>query len=170
MQTLTDARVCSMPSGMTERSLQETYAPHNACFGCGPANKEGLGVRSFVRGDETVASWNAGPHHEAFPGMLCGGIIGTLLDCHCNWTAAWHLMGKARGSKPPCTVTAKYTIELHRPTPTLGTIDLRGRVVESTGTDRAVVEGKLSAGGKICATCRGLFVAVTKGHPAYHEW
>ena len=24
------------------------------------------------------------PHHQAFPGMVNGGIIGTLLDCH-NW-------------------------------------------------------------------------------------
>jgi hypothetical protein len=25
-------------------------------------------------------------------------------------------------------------------------------------------------GGKICATCRGIFVAVKEGHPAYHRW
>jgi len=28
----------------------------------------------------------------------------------------------------------------------------------------------LSAGGKICAICRGIFVAVKEGHPAYHRW
>ncbi|MGH8293461.1 MAG: PaaI family thioesterase, partial [Gammaproteobacteria bacterium] len=43
------------------------------------------------------------------------------------------------------------------------------RVVES-GTDRALIEGELHAGGKICATCRGTFVAVEPGHPAYHRW
>ena len=32
------------------KSLQETYAPHNACFGCGPANEKGLRIRSFVGG------------------------------------------------------------------------------------------------------------------------
>src|SRR5262249_42116676 len=36
--------------------------------------------------------------------------------------------------------------------------------------DRATIEGSLSAGGKICATCRGVFVAVKEGHPAYHRW
>ena len=45
-------------------------------------------------------------------------IIGTLLDCHCNWTAAWHLMKRAREDRPPCTVTADYAIKLLRPTPT----------------------------------------------------
>ena len=24
--------------------------------------------------------------------------------------------------------------------------------------------------GKVCATCRGTFVAVKEGHPAYHRW
>jgi acyl-coenzyme A thioesterase PaaI-like protein len=154
---------------MTEKSLQETYAPHNACFGCGPANPEGLHVRSFVRGDDVVAEWYADKHHEAFPGVLNGGIIGALLDCHCNWTAAWHLMKKTGVDTPPCTVTAEYAISLKRPTPTDGTIELCARVISSTD-DRAVVEGELIAGGMVCDTCRGTFVAVKPGHPAYHRW
>ena len=28
------------------KSLQETYAPNNRCFGCGPANDQGLRIRS----------------------------------------------------------------------------------------------------------------------------
>jgi len=152
-----------------EKSLQDTFAPHNACFGCGPANPDGLHVRSFVRGEEVVAEWHANKHHEAFPGVLNGGIIGTLLDCHCNWTAAWYLMKKAGADTPPCTVTAEYMISLKRPTPTDGPIELYARVISSTD-DRAVVEGELIAGGKICDTCRGTFVAVKPGHPAYHRW
>jgi hypothetical protein len=71
------------------QSLQEQYAPANACWGCGPANPEGLRIRSFPKGDEVVAVWKPEPKYEAFPGVLNGGIIGTLLDCHCNWTAAY---------------------------------------------------------------------------------
>jgi acyl-coenzyme A thioesterase PaaI-like protein len=78
-------------------------------------------------------------------------------------------MKKAGADAPPCTVTAEYAITLRRPTPTAGPIHLRAHVVEST-SDRAVVEGTLEAGGKICATCRGTFVAVKEGHPAYHRW
>ena len=98
-----------------------------------------------------MAEWRPEPHHEAFPGMLNGGIVGALLDCHCNWTAAWHLM-KAQGlPAPPCTVTAEYAIKLLRPTPTSGPVQLRAKVVEATA-DRAIVEGTLEAGGKVCAT------------------
>jgi acyl-coenzyme A thioesterase PaaI-like protein len=154
---------------MSEKSLQETYAPNNACFGCGPANEKGLRIRSFAKGDEVVATWTPQKHHEAFPGVLSGGIIGALLDCHCNWAAASHLMTKRKADSPPCTVTAEYAIALKRPCPTDGAVELKARVVESTD-DRAVVEGTLEAQGKVRATCRGTFVAVTEGHPAYHRW
>ena len=63
---------------MTEKSIQETYAPNNACFGCGPANEKGLHIRSFPQGDEVVATFQPESYQEAFPGMLSGGIIGTL--------------------------------------------------------------------------------------------
>jgi acyl-coenzyme A thioesterase PaaI-like protein len=151
------------------KSLQEIFAPGNVCFGCGPANPDGLHIRSFVRGDEIVAEWKPEKKYEAFPGVLNGGIIGSLLDCHCNWTAAYHLMKKAGAESVPCTVTAEYSIKLLRPTPTDGEVYLAARVVD-TKEDRATVEGTLSAGGKVCATCRGVFVAVKEGHPAFHRW
>ncbi len=154
---------------MNEPSLQEKYAPASICFGCGPANPRGLRIRSLVRGDEVVAAWRPEKHHEAFPGMLNGGIIGTLLDCHCNWTAAWHLMQAKQLDQPLCTVTADYAIKLLRPTPTDGPVELTARVVEATA-DRATIEGVLTAAGKPRATCRGTFVAVQPGHPAYHRW
>ncbi len=150
-------------------SLQERYAPGSICFGCGPANASGLHVRSFVDGDVTTCEWYPSTHHEAFPGMVNGGIIGTVLDCHCNWTAAWHLM-QARGlESPPCTVTAEYTIRLRRPTPSGRPLHLRAGVVQVDG-DRVVVEGTLRVDDQLTATCQGTFVAVREGHPAYHRW
>lgn len=154
---------------MSELSVQERYAPHGICFGCGPANQRGLRIRSMPEGDELVAEWQPEAYHEAFPGMLSGGITGTLLDCHSNWMAAWHLMRRNGLDEPPCTVTAEYAVKLRRPIPTDAPVLLRARVVESS-EDRAVVEATLEAGGKVSATCRGTFVAVKPGHPAYHRW
>jgi acyl-coenzyme A thioesterase PaaI-like protein len=154
---------------MSDKSLQEEYAPKNVCFGCGPANPDGLHIRSFPKNGEVVAEWKPGKKYEAFDGVLNGGIIGTLLDCHCNWTAAYHLMKRAGENRPPCTVTAEYAIKLLRPTPTKDSVFLSAKIVE-IANNRATVEGKLSAGGKVCATCRGVFVAVKEDHPAYHRW
>ena len=155
----------------TEKSLQETYAPDGICFGCGVKNEKGLRIRSFPNetGEEVTAEWHAEPHHQAFPGMLNGGIVGALLDCHSNWTAAHFLMKQNNKSEPDCTVTANYSIKLLRPTPFDAPIFLKARVVEYS-EDRATVEAELIADDKVCATCRGLFVAVKEGHPAYHRW
>lgn len=155
---------------MTDLSLQEKFAPSSICFGCGPANSKGLKIRSLPQGEEIVCEWRAQEHHQAFPGMLNGGIIGSLLDCHSNWTAAYSLMKRREATEPPCTVTAEYTVKLLRPTPAGETVTMKARAVEFPGDDRAWVEAELSAGGKVCAKCRGLFVAVKPGHPAYHRW
>jgi hypothetical protein len=127
-------------------SLQDRYAPSNRCFGCGPANDKGLRIKSYVSGGEVVCEWRPERHHEAWDGVVNGGIIGALFDCHSNWTAAWHLMNAAGADSPPSTVTADFHVILKRPTPSDGPSP-SGRVVEST--DRAVVEATLEARGRI---------------------
>lgn len=158
----------------SEQSVQERYAANSICFGCGPANADGLRIRS-MRAPETsatgglVASWRPQPHHHAFAGVVNGGICGALLDCHSNWTAAIHLMDRDGLTEPPFTVTADFHVTLKRPTPMDAVLELAAHVVESTGP-RAVVEATLTANGKVTATCRGTFVAVKEGHPAFHRW
>jgi acyl-coenzyme A thioesterase PaaI-like protein len=155
-----------------ELSLQEKYAPEGICFGCGVQNEKGLHIKSSPtdEGDDVVAEFRAEPHHQAFPGVVNGGIIGALLDCHSNWTAAYYLMKKTGKDDPPCTVTADFHVKLLRPTPSDALLHLKARVVDSPSDNRAVVEAELIANDKICATCRGTFVAVGPGHPAYHRW
>ena len=155
--------------GGSEKSVQELHAPSSICFGCGPSNEDGLKIRSF-RGENGL-EMEVGPTEEqqAFPGMINGGIIGTLLDCHGNWTAAIALMDQAGASEPPCTVTASYSVKLRRPTPFGATLSITGEVME-IGEGRASVMMVLSAEGKVCATGEGLFVAVNEGHPAFHRW
>ena len=164
---------------MTSKTLglQDQYAAHSTCFGCGPSNDKGLRIQSVPTApnapqsndEEVVADWKAQSHHEAFPGMVNGGIIGALLDCHSNWTAAYTLMKAQNLQSPPCTVTAEFTVKLMRPTPSAEKLHLVAKASEIKG-DRVWIDATLSAGGKVCATCRGLFVAVKEGHPAYHRW
>jgi len=153
--------------------VQEKYAPGSICYSCGPANSKGLHIRSFENASlgtsALEATWTPEPHHEAFPGMLNGGIIGSILDCHCNWTAAMHLMRTRNLEAPPCTVTANYKIDLKRPTPSKAQVILQSKVIDTQG-DKVTVEATLTADGKVCATCVGVFVAVREGHPAYHRW
>ena len=151
------------------RSVQKRYAPQNRCFGCGPANAKGLRIRSFEDGEGLKAEWTPEPHHEAWEGAVNGGIVGALLDCHSNWTAAVHLMRQVGNETLPSTVTSEFHVKLLRVTPSGGPLTLRARVVESKG-NKATVEATVEAGGQPTATCRGVFVAVQEGHPAYHRW
>jgi acyl-coenzyme A thioesterase PaaI-like protein len=159
---------------VTGPSLQGRYSPASRGFGCGPANDQGLRIESRdadapAAPGELVADWQPLPHHAAFDGILNGGIIGTLLDCHANWTAAMHLMRERGLARPPGCVTADYAIRLRRPTPTDQPVHLRAWPIETDG-DRVVVDAELSSGGIITATCRGTFVAVGPDHPAFERW
>lgn len=150
-------------------SLQDHYARDNRCFGCGPSNPSGLQIKTFMVGDEGVCDFEPEPAHEAFDGYVAGGIIGVVFDCHCNWTGAHHLMVSNGLDRPPATVTAKYAVTFLKPTPSGAPLRFRARVVESSQR-KAVVEGTLEAGGEVTATCRGTFVSVGPGHPAFERW
>jgi len=153
---------------VTNESIQERYAPRSVCFGCGPANEQGLRIRSFVEGDSVVARWTPREYHHAFGGILSGGIISTVLDCHSNWTGAYSLMVEAGADAPPPTVTASIFVEFLKPTP-VAELLLVGRAKEVSGR-KAVVESTLAAGGVVTATLRGTFVAVRADHPAARRW
>ena len=48
----------------------------------------------------------------AFPGIMNGGIISAIFDCHGNWTAAVALMDKGCLPKPPLTLTYEMLVRL----------------------------------------------------------
>lgn len=151
-------------------SLQARYAAKSICFGCGPANEQGLHINSYPDKDDwVVCQWIPEPKYQAFPGFLYGGLIGSLLDCHCNWTAAFHLMKKNNLDDMPCTVTAEYTVKFLQATPIDKPLTLKARVTKS-GARSATVEGGLYSDEQLCATCNAVFVAVKEGHPAYQRW
>lgn len=151
------------------RSLQDQFAARSICYGCGPANEHGLQIKSFPVGKELVCEIQPDIKYQAFQGFLYGGLLGCILDCHCNWTAAWHLMQHNGLDSPPCTVTAQYTVKFLRPTPS-GTVLTAKASVLSSSERKAEVHGELFAAGELCATCDAVFVAVKEGHPAYHRW
>ncbi len=153
---------------MELKSLQERYAPSSVCFGCGPANENGLRIRSFVEGECVVARWTPEEHHHAFGNFLSGGITSTILDCHSNWAGAYSLMKRAGARRPPATVTSAIAVDFFRPTP-MGELLLEAKAGASTGR-KILVESTLKAEGRVTARLRGTFVAVGKDHPAYLRW
>jgi len=149
--------------------VQREFAPNSICFGCGPSNEKGLKIDSFRFEGGLRTEFETSSEHQAFPGIINGGIIGTLLDCHGNWTAAIAIMDQKGDERPSCTVTANYSVKLIRPTPSGEILTITSKV-EDLHEDRARITMELNVNGKLCAKGEGLFVSVKEGHPAFHRW
>jgi len=144
------------------RAIQDFYSEASAiCFGCGRNNPQGLGVRTFWDGTEGVCHITPAAWHTAFPGVVYGGLLASLIDCHSIGTAIaalYDAAGRAPGSAPEITcVTASLQVDFLRPTPTGARLALRAQPVE-TGARKVVVRCSLRAGGQERA--RGRVVAV----------
>ncbi len=153
--------------------IQPALAPRNTCFGCGPSNDRGLQLVSYPLAAPSraiVAHWQPAEQHQAFPGVLNGGVIGTLLDCHSNWAAIWHFLHEDGGDSPRCCVTGEFAVRLRRPTPLGPPVEVRACVEEQPADDRVLVSAELLCEDQICATCRGTFFSVGEDHPAHHAW
>jgi acyl-coenzyme A thioesterase PaaI-like protein len=124
-------------TALTELSLQEQI-PHNHCFGCGPKNEYGLGLRSYWTGvGPSVARFTPQPYHCAGPAhVVNGGVIATLIDCHCVCTAiaAGYLReNRAIGSLPLLAyATSELAVRYRRPAYIGETIELAARIMQET--------------------------------------
>jgi len=147
---------------MTEKAFQDYYPDHwSQCYGCGRLNAHGLQIKSFWDGDETVSTFQPKPYHTAVPGYVYGGLIASLIDCHCTGTAAaaaYRAEDRAMDTEPPFRfVTAALHVDYLKPTPLGVPLEIRASVEEIKGR-KVVMNATLSADGLVCA--RGHVVAV----------
>jgi acyl-coenzyme A thioesterase PaaI-like protein len=147
---------------MDKKAFQDYYPDDlSHCYGCGRLNEHGYQLKSHWDGDESVASFTPQPYHIAIPGYVYGGLIASLIDCHCTGTAAaasYRAAGRDMDSEPPFRfVTASLHVDYLRPTPMGVPLEIRARVMELKGR-KVTMEATLSAEGQICA--RGEVVAV----------
>jgi acyl-coenzyme A thioesterase PaaI-like protein len=147
---------------MNQKAFQDYYPDHlSHCYGCGRLNQYGLQVKSYWEGDETVCRFQPKPYHLAIPGYVYGGLIASLVDCHCTGTAAaasYRAEGRAMDTDPPLRfVTASLHVNYLRPTPLGVPLEVRASVKEIKGR-KVVMAATVSAEGEVCA--RGEVVAV----------
>ncbi len=147
---------------MNEKAFQDFY-PDNVsyCYGCGRLNEHGLQIKSYWDGEETVCNYTPRPYHIAIPGYVYGGLIASLIDCHCTGTAAaaaYKAEGRSMETLPALRfVTASLKVDYLKPTPLGVGLEVRASVKEIKGR-KVIMEAWLSAEGRVCA--RGEVVAV----------
>jgi acyl-CoA thioesterase FadM len=147
---------------MTQKAFQDHYqAPHSICYGCGRLNPDGLHIKSYWDGDETVCRFTPRPYHTAMAGYVYGGLIASVIDCHGTGTAAaaaYRAQGREMGTEPDLRfVTASLRIDYLHPTPIDAPMELRGRIKEIQGR-KVIVSIELTSKGQTCA--KGEVVAV----------
>lgn len=144
------------------KPIQDFYPDNVAiCYGCGRNNADGMHIQTFFDGEEGVARFTPKPYHAGFPGVVYGGLLASLIDCHTMGTAisaTYHAEGRAPGTEPEITyVTGNLNISYLQPTPMGVELVLRARVTELL-PKKAIVTCSLYAGDKECV--RGEVVAV----------
>jgi acyl-coenzyme A thioesterase PaaI-like protein len=147
---------------MNDKAFQDYYPKDfSYCYGCGSLNDHGLKIKSYWDGEESVCRFVPNDHHIALPGFVYGGLIASLVDCHCVGTAAaasYRYEKRQMGSEPALRfVTASLKVDYLAPTPMGVELELRGKVIEVTAK-KAVIDATVMAGDKLCA--RGHVVAV----------
>lgn len=131
------------------------------CYGCGRLNEHGLHIRSYWDGAEAVAVFEPREYQTGIAGYVYGGLIASLIDCHCVGTAAAAKhraeIGNVDADQLPRFVTAALHVDYLRPTPLGVPLEVRARA-EQIKERKVVVAATLSADGQLCA--RGQVVAV----------
>lgn len=147
---------------MTEKAFQDYYPDKwSYCYGCGRLNDQGLQIKSYWDGEESVCLFQPRPYHTAIPGFVYGGLVASLIDCHGTGTAAaavYRSENRPMGSEPVARfVTASLKVDYLRPTPIDCVLELRGHVLE-VKPRKVLVEIDMIAKGEV--TARGQVTAV----------
>jgi hypothetical protein len=115
-------------------ALQDVW-PEATCYGCGPANQDGLRIKSYWSEDGRFveAVFHPQPKYNAgFKNVMYGGLVASLIDCHSVGTAIaaiYRAESRPHGSEPIVTcVTGSLMIKYLKPTPLNEPIHLRAWV------------------------------------------
>jgi acyl-coenzyme A thioesterase PaaI-like protein len=146
-------------------ALQDLAAPTFMCYCCGPAHPTGLRIKSYWAADGVHVVTKHTPREEfiGFPGLVYGGLLAMLIDCHSGWTAmAYHYRAEKReaGTLPRIDcVTGNLNIDYLKATPMGVELTIKGRV-EGDVARKSRVVCEIWAGDLLTVTADNAFVRV----------
>jgi len=148
---------------MKVKAFQDYYPEEFAhCYGCGRLNSDGLQIKSYWDGEESVCHYTPRSCYTGgFPGYLYGGLIASLMDCHGAATASAAKLreaGLSLGEQPLSRfVGASLKVDYLKPTPMGTVLELRGKVIEIKNR-KVIVQITLFAQGEICVKSEAVLV------------
>jgi acyl-CoA thioesterase FadM len=149
---------------MTDSAYFQDYMPGDRCFGCGTANNQGLQIKSFWDGDIAKCRWQPQPHHEGWLHLTCGGIIATVVDCHCIATAmatAYRNEQRALGTEPQYLfATGSINIRFLQPASVSDPIELHAQVTQIKNDKKYTLECDVFVNGEKTADAQVITLLV----------
>jgi uncharacterized protein (TIGR00369 family) len=138
-----------------DRPTIDERASH--CFGCGPANPEGLHLNFTT---DPIALTSTAPvqlarNHEGPPGYIHGGIVATLLD---------EAMSKLNRPLDVLAMTRHLEIDYLRPAPLHHPLVLVSRHLNREGRKLFHQAELQDAEGTVLARAKGLFIVIDERH------
>lgn len=151
---LSRAQTCATTALEMERPLEENpFGEGQPCFGCAPEHPFGFRLRFAVDGDEVVTRFTPGERYQGPPGIMHGGLVGTLAD----EIGAWTVLGLLERFG----FTASMQMKLLRPVRIGAEVEGRGRITRASA--RVVhVEVHLTQGGASCLTATLAFAILDR--------
>ncbi len=152
-------------------AVQDFYPEHLAqCYGCGRLNERGYRLRTRWDGDETLTLFTPAPYHTAVPGVVYGGLLASLVDCHSTASGAaalYRAEGRDFADPGPAhrCVTGTLTVRYRRPTPLGPELEVRGRIVAVEGR-KVTVASRVVAGGEVTVEADAVVLEVPEGFGA----
>jgi acyl-coenzyme A thioesterase PaaI-like protein len=128
------------------------------CFGCGYANTHGFQIKSYWNGKEGICRFKPKPYHCGFDGVLYGGLIASLIDCHSMKiavVATYEAENRPVNSRPGVLyMTANLNVDYFKPVPLESEVLLRAKVEEITPRKAVAVvdvevDGQVHARGRV---------------------
>ncbi len=150
---------------MQKSKYFQDHMPENVCFGCGK-NHEGLQIKSYWDGDVSVCKWTSEEKYHGWSDLMNGGIMATLIDCHCMGTAmadAYRRENRELDTDPIYRyATGTLSVKYLKPTPN-DQVELRARVVEVKGRKTVLTCELFSNAGELTATADVIAIRVFEG-------
>lgn len=139
--------------------------PHNHCYGCGPLNEHGLKIKSYwVGNNESECVFSPSAHHSAGPThYLNGGVISTIIDCHCVCTAiakGYQMQGRDIGQGEAIWfATGKLEVSFFKPVPIDKEVVLKATIIETKET-KITLQCQLVSNSEVCVESHVIAVKV----------
>lgn len=119
-------------------AIQEYYEDEfSVCYGCGRLNKDGHQLKTFLKGEQTISTYTPKENKTAIKGVVYGGLLASLIDCHGTGSAAVFYAKENNISlkkyNAPRFVTGNLNVSYLKPTSLNEELVIKGTLKEIKG-------------------------------------